>query len=157
MSRVVNGCPVAVPHSHWSVVCLLHLPVVGGLIFCISSVSFLPIIPWVISSLCSLVNEKHTGHWPQLPSWQRAPPLTKNDNTHPFWIFLRGRVSEMGWDGRHGPAPAWPRYWGWTYQYSLLNIHPPRLPGTHAPITHPRHNTAKNMPLFITLRKFIYL
>ena len=119
--------------------------------------------PWVapcspvISSLCSLVNEKHTGHWPQLPSWQRAPPLTKNDNTHPFWIFLRGRVSELGWDGRHGPAPAWPRYWGWTYQYSLLIIHPPRLPGTHAPITHPRQNTARNMPLFITLRKFIYL
>ena len=32
----VIGCRVAVPRSHWSAVCLLHLPVVEGLIFCIS-------------------------------------------------------------------------------------------------------------------------
>ena len=33
----VIGCRVAVPRSHWSAVCLLHLPVVEGLIFCISA------------------------------------------------------------------------------------------------------------------------
>ena len=37
MSRVVIGCLVAVPRSHWSAACLLHLPVVKGLIFCISA------------------------------------------------------------------------------------------------------------------------
>ena len=31
------GCRVAVPRSHWSAACLLHLPVVEGLIFCISA------------------------------------------------------------------------------------------------------------------------
>ena len=33
----VIGCRVAVPRSHWSAVCLLHLPVVVGLILCISA------------------------------------------------------------------------------------------------------------------------
>ena len=43
MSRVVIGCHVAVQCSHWSAVCLLHLPVVGGLIFCISATPHLGI------------------------------------------------------------------------------------------------------------------
>ena len=33
MSRVVIGCRVAVPRSNWLAACLLHLPVVEGLIF----------------------------------------------------------------------------------------------------------------------------